>query len=77
VRGCCSPSTKADCKFDIKTTHYRDLSSTVKYIIKNEGIKSFSKGAIARLYINVPSTALSWGTYELVKTLLGVKSHTD
>lgn len=77
MRGCCSPSTKAECKFGIKTTRYSDFSSTVKYIIKNEGIRSFSKGAIARLYINAPSTALSWGTYELVKTLLGVKSHTE
>jgi hypothetical protein len=25
--------------------------------------------------INIPSTALSWGTYELVKSLLGVESH--
>ena len=75
MRGCCTPSTLRDCKFDTKSTRYTDVKSTVQYIIKNEGFSSFSKGSLARLAINVPSTALSWGTYELVKSLLGAKSH--
>jgi hypothetical protein len=44
--------------------------TTAKYIYKHEGISSFSKGILPRLSINVPATALSWGTYELVKSFL-------
>ena len=75
IRGCCTPSTKKDCKFNIKTNNYTDVLSTIKYIIKNEGYSSFTKGSLARLSINIPSTALSWGTYEMIKLLLGAESH--
>lgn len=30
---------------------------------------AFSRGIFPRMTINVPSTALSWGTYELMKGL--------
>ena len=49
---------------------YTDLRATFKHIYKTEGAIAFSKGILPRMSINVPSTALSWGTYELVKNLL-------
>ena len=42
----------------------------MKYIYRNEGLIAFTKGVLPRMSINVPSTALSWGTYEIVKSLL-------
>lgn len=46
---------------------YSDIMTTAKHIINKEGIRGFGKGALARMSINVPSTAISWGTYELIK----------
>jgi len=54
----------------VKHNRYKDVVTTAKYIYKHEGISSFSKGILPRLSINVPATALSWGTYELVKSFL-------
>ena len=50
--------------------YYTDFKSTVQYIYRTEGAIAFSKGIMARMSINVPSTALSWGTYELIKSFL-------
>lgn len=44
----------------------------MRLIYKTEGMWAFTKGVGPRMCINVPSTALSWGTYELIKTFLGV-----
>ena len=39
---------------------------------------AFTKGILPRMSINVPSTALSWGTYELIKGfLIGKRSGSD
>jgi len=38
--------------------------------METEGIGAFKKGVLPRMSINVPSTALSWGTYELIKSFL-------
>jgi hypothetical protein len=57
----------------VKKLRYRDILSTAKFIYQTEGLASFSKGMMPRLLINVPSTALSWGTYEVVKLMLGVQ----
>ena len=43
---------------------------TARYVYKHEGLGAFTKGAIPRMAINVPSTALSWGTYEIIKSTL-------
>jgi hypothetical protein len=64
IRGC---NNLQDCKFGQKTTRYSDIFTTAKYIMNKEGLRGFKKGAIARMSINVPSTAISWGTYELIK----------
>lgn len=37
---------------------------------------AFTRGIIPRMCINVPSTALSWGTYEIIKTFLNVRKST-
>ena len=42
----------------------------MKYIYKNEGLMAFTKGMLPRMSINVPATAISWGTYEFVKSIL-------
>lgn len=67
----CPP--ESECKFSMKKLRYRDILSTAKFIYQTEGLASFSKGMMPRLLINVPSTALSWGTYEVVKLMLGVQ----
>ena len=59
-----------DCGFAIKPSRYTDFKSTVRYIYKTEGLIAFSKGILPRMSINVPATALSWGTYELIKSFL-------
>jgi hypothetical protein len=69
AKGGCPPTNK-DCNFEVKPVRYKDVFQTAKYILKNEGIHAFSKGIMPRMCINVPSTALSWGTYELAKSYL-------
>ena len=54
----------------VKSSRYTDLRATFKHIYRSEGAIAFSKGILPRMSINVPSTALSWGTYELIKNLL-------
>jgi len=59
-----------DCHFKVRSLRYTDFRATVQYIYKNEGLLAFTKGVLPRMGINVPSTALSWGTYELIKSFL-------
>jgi len=63
-------SHSANCGFEVKHTRYADIKTTARYIYRNEGLIAFTKGVLPRMSINVPSTALSWGTYEFVKSLL-------
>jgi solute carrier family 25 (mitochondrial iron transporter), member 28/37 len=60
-----------ECGFELKKVRYRDFLTTIRYIYTREGLSAFSKGVGPRMCINVPSTALSWGTYELIKNFLG------
>jgi len=66
---------QSDCGFKVRPSRYTDFRSTVKYIYRTEGALAFSKGIMARMSINVPSTALSWGTYELIKSFLIEKKY--
>lgn len=70
----CGPASP-ECEFELKTVRYRDFFQTIKLIYKREGLSAFSKGVGPRMCINVPSTALSWGTYELIKTFLGANNN--
>lgn len=75
--GCCTPETRGDCKFNMRQIKYKDIWSTAKYVYQTEGLLAFTKGVMPRLMINVPATALSWGTYEVMKSVLGVKRERD
>lgn len=66
-----------NCAFEVKHAKYADIKSTVRYILKTEGIMAFSKGVLPRMSINVPSTALSWGTYEAIKSFLDIGQKED
>lgn len=66
IKDCCD-APKPDCGFSVKHNRYKDVLTTTRYIYKHEGALAFSKGILPRLSINVPATALSWGTYEFVK----------
>ena len=59
-----------DCNFQVRPSRYTDFRATARYIYRTEGIMAFTKGILPRMSINVPSTALSWGTYEFIKSLL-------
>ena len=59
-----------DCGFEVRASRYTDLRATLKHVYRSEGALAFTKGILPRMSINVPSTALSWGTYELVKSFL-------
>ena len=59
-----------ECGFELKKVRYRDFLQTIRLIYQTEGIRAFTKGVGPRMCINVPSTALSWGTYELVKSFI-------
>lgn len=69
---CCDKhaTRSKDCGFEIKHTRYVDIKHTAQYIYKNEGLMAFTKGVLPRMSISAPSTALSWGTYELIKSML-------
>lgn len=66
----CCDTPKQECSFEVKHNRYKDILTTTRYIYHHEGAIAFSKGVLPRLCINVPATALSWGTYEFVKGLL-------
>lgn len=61
---------KPECEFEVKKIQYRDFVSTIKLVYKREGYHAFTRGMGPRMCINVPSTALSWGTYEIIKNFL-------
>lgn len=67
----CGPGRGKECGFELKKVRYRDFLSSIKIVYRQEGIYAFTKGLAPRMCINVPSTALSWGTYELIKSFLG------
>jgi len=61
-----------ECGFELRKVRYRDFLTTTRIIYQREGASAFAKGVGPRMCMNVPSTALSWGFYELIKTMLGV-----
>jgi len=61
----------------LRKVRYRDFLTSIKLIYQREGMKAFARGVGPRMCINIPSTALSWGTYELMKTLLGANKKSE
>jgi Mitochondrial carrier protein len=64
-----------ECGFELKKVRYRDFFQTIRLVYKAEGLSAFTKGVGPRMCINIPSTALSWGTYELVKSFIAKREH--
>lgn len=58
--------------FETKRVHYRNVFQTAMQVYQQDGVSAFRRGIAPRMMINMPSTALSWGTYELMKGLLCV-----
>jgi hypothetical protein len=55
---------------------YKNISSTINIIMKEEGFRGFFKGVAPRFCMQAPSSAVAWGTYETVKKyLFKVQSH--
>ena len=43
------------------------------YIKQTEGLSAFGKGIWPRMGLNIPSTAICWGTYEFIKGIIADK----
>lgn len=64
--------SKASNKSSIRKNHkYSAIYPTYKYILENEGILGFYKGLAPRMMIFLPGAAISWSSYEYIKSLLG------
>ena len=69
-----TPKNNDKCSFEVKKVRYRNILQTAASIYQTEGLRAFGKGIYPRMTINVPATALSWGTYEFVKGILTKKN---
>jgi solute carrier family 25 iron transporter 28/37 len=49
----------------------------VKDIIREEGMRGFFRGAVPRMMVHIPSVAVSWTTYDMIKRLLSADSGDD
>jgi len=49
---------------------YRGLVDAAKHVYTTEGITGFYRGMLPRLLTQAPSVAISWATYEEVKSIL-------
>ena len=49
---------------------YKDIKDATRKLYQKEGIAGFYKGAIPRMLFVAPGVAISWGTYEIFKSLL-------
>jgi solute carrier family 25 (mitochondrial iron transporter), member 28/37 len=52
------------------TLQYQGLADAVRQISAAEGYRGFFRGLVPRLLVHMPSVAISWTTYETVKTWL-------
>jgi len=50
--------------FLVRKVKYRDILSTFRVVLKEEGIKGFFRGLGSRIIIFSPSSAISWAVYE-------------
>ena len=51
-------------------TNFRGAFQVAKHIWNTEGIFGFYRGMVPRMMISTPAVAISWTTYETLKTLL-------
>jgi len=64
-----SINTKKSLKVKNKL-RYLSIKNTIQHIWSHEGIHGFAKGAVPRSLFFLPSSAVSWATYEYIKQLL-------
>lgn len=64
-----SPSCSSTCSSSHQN-HYSGLINTLKTIAKEEGIKGFTRGVVPRLLFHAPAAAISWTSYEFMKSVL-------
>ena len=70
----CQNNSIHECEFEIRRIKYHHFKDTTKYIYEHEGFRGFTKGVFPRMAMYVPSTALCWGTYEMIKSMIQVYS---
>ena len=49
---------------------YTNIRRTIQIIINEEGFRGFFKGTIPKIISTVPSSAISWSVYEIIKKYL-------
>ena len=49
---------------------YLSIKNTVLHIWANEGMRGFTKGVVPRSLFFLPSSAVSWATYEYIKRIM-------
>ena len=54
----------------INKLRYLSIKNTIHHIWSHEGLHGFTKGAVPRSLFFLPSSAVSWATYEYIKQLL-------
>lgn len=60
----------APAQADNKYVKYKNIFSTVKIILQEEGLRGFLRGLGANVTIVAPSAAISWASYEQIKGFL-------
>ena len=63
-------TTVKENSFSERDIKYRDIMSTARTILREEGVKGFVKGVVPRIFAQAPASAISWTTYEMMKKLL-------
>ena len=53
-----------------RRVQYHNIKQTAGEILRTEGVMGFYRGLLPRVIANVPACAISWGTYELMKSAL-------
>ena len=53
---------------------YKNVADAFRKVYQNEGPRGFFRGAFPRMMFVSPGVAISWGTYEMFKTLLRANS---
>lgn len=49
---------------------YKDFRDVARKVYQNEGLRGFYKGSVPRMFLVAPGVAISWGTYEVFKSVL-------
>ncbi|ANB12366.1 Mrs3p [Sugiyamaella lignohabitans] len=61
--------------YDVSVRQLNSFKDAASYIYKHDGLRGFWKGLRPRVVSNMPSTAISWTSYEMAKFYLYKSSH--